>query len=247
MPRRPRLELPGIPLHVTHRGVNRAATFLDDEDFDLYRQWLHEALAEQKIALHAYVFMSNHVHLLLTPPAAGRLSRAMSRLGQRYVPTFNRKYGRTGTLWEGRFKSCLVDSERYLLSVYRYIELNPLRAAMVVAPEDYRWSSVHGNTGAASDRLITPHAAWLELGEAPDIRYEVYRQWLCAGLEAEDVSAIRAHMQQERALGSPRFQAMVERTLNRPVKCRPRGRPRADEQATGGAGEFQADIYSGPF
>jgi len=232
MPRRPRLELPGFPLHVTHRGVNRAATFLDDEDFDRYKQWLRESLGEQNIALHAYVFMSNHVHLLLTPPAAGKLSKAMSRLGQRYVPAFNRKYGRTGTLWEGRFKSCLVDSERYLLSVYRYIELNPVRAAMVGAPEHYPWSSVHGNTGMAPDRLITPHAAWLALGATAEVRCQVYRQWLRTGMEAEDLSAIRAHMEQERALGSPRFQAMVERTLNRPVKCRPRGRPRAGGAVT---------------
>ena len=128
MPRRPRLELPGYPLHVTHRGVNRAATFLDGDDFACYRQWLDEALAEHGVALHAYALMSNHVHLLLTPAAVGSLSRAMSRLGQRYVPAFNRKHGRTGTLWEGRFKSCLVDSERYLLVVHRYIELNPVRA-----------------------------------------------------------------------------------------------------------------------
>lgn len=228
MPRRPRLELPGFPLHITHRGVNRAATFLDDEDFARYRQWLRDSLAEQGVALHAYVLMSNHVHLLLTPPAAGKLSKAMSRLGQRYVPAFNRKHGRTGTLWEGRFKSCLVDSEQYLLAVYRYIELNPVRAAMVATPQDYSWSSVHGNTGAVSDGLITPHAAWLTLGSTVEGRCGAYRQWLQAGMDAEDEAAIRAHMQQERALGSPRFQAMVEKTLNRPVKCRPRGRPRAD-------------------
>ena len=110
MPRRPRLELPGIPLHVTHRGVNRAATFMDDEDFSQYRQRLGHALAGHGIALHAYVLMTNHVHLLLTPPAPGRISSAMRELGQGYVPTFNRKHRRTGTLWEGRFKSCLVDS-----------------------------------------------------------------------------------------------------------------------------------------
>lgn len=112
MPRRPRLELPGLPLHVTQRGVNRAATFLDDEDFTHYLHCLGDAFSTHGLALHAYVLMTTHVHLLLTPPAPGRLSAAMRQIGQRYVPVFNRKHGRTGTLWEGRFKSCLVDTER---------------------------------------------------------------------------------------------------------------------------------------
>lgn len=159
MPRRPRLELPGIPLHVTHRGVNRAATFLDDEDFSRYRQCLGDALAEQGIALHAYVLMTNHVHLLLTPPETGRLSVAMRQLGQRYVPAFNRRHRRTGMLREGRFKSCLMDTERYLLTVHRYIELNPVRAAMTAVAEEYRWSSVHASLGIFADPGITHYPA----------------------------------------------------------------------------------------
>lgn len=236
MPRRPRLELPGLPLHVTHRGVNRAATFLDDEDCGLYRQLLHDALGAQGVALHAYVLLTNHVHLLVTPPEPGALSRSMSRLGQRYVPAFNRKHGRTGTLWEGRFKSCLVDSERYLLTVYRYIELNPVRAAMTETPEHYRWSSVHANLAIAHDPCITPHASYLALAADPQTRGEAYRQWLHAALSDDDLHAIRAHLQQERALGSPRFQAMVEKTLNRPVALRSPGRPRRDwpDEATAG-------------
>ena len=225
MPRRPRLELPGVSLHVTHRGVNRAAVFLDDEDFLDYRHCLHEALVEQEIALHAYVLMTNHVHLLLTPPVRGRLSIAMSRLGQRYVPGFNRKHGRTGTLWEGRFKSCLVDSERYVLHVQRYIERNPVRAAMAPRAEDYRWSSVHASLASADDPLVTPHGAYLALGGPAD-RAAWYREWLQEGLDAGVEQRIRDHLQQERALGHPQFQAMVARTLNRPAAVRPRGRPR---------------------
>ncbi|MBS0457219.1 MAG: transposase [Proteobacteria bacterium] len=225
MPRRPRLELPGVPLHVTHRGVNRAAVFLDDEDHATYRQFLREALAEHGIALHAYVLMTNHVHLLLTAPAPGRLSRAMSRLGQRYVPLFNRKHGRTGTLWEGRFKSCVVDSSGYLARVHRYIELNPVRAAMVADPEHYRWSSVHASVGTASDSLLTPHPAFLAIASDPAERGRLHRQWLREALHDDELRAIRIHLQQERALGSPRFQEMVEKTLNRPVAVRPRGRP----------------------
>ena len=226
MPRRPRLELPGVPLHVTHRGINRAATFLDDEDFIRYRQCLSDALVEQGVALHAYVQMTNHVHLLLTPSAPGHLSAAMSRLGQRYVPAFNRKHGRTGTLWEGRFKSCLVDSERYLLIVHRYIELNPVRAAMVASPEEYRWSSVQASLAITIDPIITPHASYLASGSDQAQRGAAYRAWLRQGMSDEDLHAIRSHLQQERALGHPRFQAMAEKTSNRPVSLRSRGRPR---------------------
>lgn len=225
MPRRPRLELPGVPLHITHRGVNRAATFLDAEDFSTYRQVLGEELSAHGIALHAYVLMTNHVHLLLTPPAAGRLSAAMCQLGRRYVPAFNRKHGRTGTLWEGRFKSCLVDSERYLMAVHRYIELNPVRAAMVETPQACRWCSVHTSLGLTADPLVTPYPHYLALAVDPVQRACRYREWLLEGIREDDVQAIRSHLQQERALGSPRFQTMVEKTLNRPATIRGRGRP----------------------
>lgn len=234
MPRRPRLELPGIPLHVTQRGVNRAATFIDDEDFQRYRQYLGEALDRQDIALHAYVLMTNHIHLLLTCPANGLLSVAMRDLGQRYVPAFNRRYRRTGTLWEGRFKSCMVDSERYLFAVHRYIELNPVRACMVGSASEYPWSSVHASLGNTRDPLVTPHPAYLALGCSSAQRGLAYGRWLREGVTVEDTQAIRAHLQQERALGERRFQSMVERTLNRPVALRSRGRPRKAAAAVQG-------------
>lgn len=231
MPRRPRLELPGIPLHFTHRGVNRAATFLDDEDFSHYKQHLGDAWAEQGIALHAYVLMTNHVHLLLTAPAPGRLSAAMCQLGRRYVPAFNRRYGRTGTLWEGRFKSCLVETDRYALTVQRYIELNPVRARMTDAAEAYRWSSARGSLGLLEEPMLSFHPVYTALGSDPAVRAAMYRQWLIEGIAPEDVREIRAHLQQERALGSPHFQAMVEKTLNRPAALRGPGRPRSGKTA----------------
>lgn len=234
MPRRPRLEIPGLPLHITQRGVNRAATFIDDGDFVRYRDWLGEALTEHRVALHAYALMGNHVHLLATPHEPGALARVMRQLGQRYVPAFNRKHGRTGTLWEGRFKSCLVDSDRYLLSVLRYIELNPVRAAIVERAEQYRWSSVHVHLGLGTDPCVAVHPAFLALGCNPRERALVYRQWLHESLPEVDLANIRRHLRQERALGSPRFQALVEKTLNRPVAVRSRGRPRkpgSDEDA----------------
>lgn len=246
MPRRPRLELPGVPLHLTHRGVNRAATFLSPEDFSEYRSALAEAATLHRVRIHAYVLMSNHVHLLVSADAKGAVSRAMRDVGRCYVPAFNRRYRRTGTLWEGRFKSCLVDSERYLLTVYRYIELNPVRAAMVGHATHYPWSSVHGNLGRIADALLTPHPAYEALGASVADRVAAYRDWLEAGVSATDLADIRRHMQQERALGSPRFQAMVAETLQRPVQWRPRGRP-AKPLADVEAGQIQTEIYSGPF
>jgi putative transposase len=230
MPRRPRLELPGVPLHFTHRGVNRAATFLDEEDFSAYRQLLGEVLVGHGIGLHAYVLMTNHVHLLLTPLTAGSLSAAMCQLGRRYVPAFNRRHGRTGTLWEGRFKSCLVDSDRYVLTVQRYIELNPVRAAMAEMPEAYSWSSARGSLGLVADPLLSFHPVYLALGDGQHARASAYREWMDQGIDQEEMHSIRLHLQQERALGHPRFQAMVEKTLNRPVAVRGRGRPRKEKK-----------------
>ena len=226
MPRRPRLVVPGIPLHITQRGVNRAATFLDAEDFTRYRDLLAEVMAAHDVPIHAYVLMSNHVHLLATPNAPGDIAPAMRLLNQRHVGAFNRRHGRTGTLWEGRFRSCLVDSERYLMTLYRYIELNPVRAAMAARAEAYHWSSALANLGMAIDRCVTPHPMYLALGIDAETRTRAYRRWLESGVGEQELVAIRAHIRQERALGSPRFQAMVARTLNRPVGLRPRGRPR---------------------
>lgn len=225
MPRRPRLELPGIPLHITQRGVNRAAVFLDADDFAHYRSLLTETMVAHEVQVHAYVLMTNHIHLLVTASQAGGIARAMRLLNQRYVATFNRRHGRTGTLWEGRFKSCLVANDHYLLTVYRYIELNPLRAAMVTDPAGYRWSSVHANLGLAEDPCVSVHPLYVALG--PDIvtRSNAYREWLYASVSEEDLIAVRLHLRQERALGDPRFQAMVEKTLNRPPIYRSRGRP----------------------
>jgi putative transposase len=169
--------------------------------------------------------MDNHVHLLISCTQTGGISRALRVSGQSYVQAFNIRHGRSGTLWQGRFKSCLVDSDRYLLTVIRYIELNPLRAGLVAIPEEYRWSSVHTHLGRTSDLLITPHPVYLGLGTDPGQRAASYRQWLYAATGDDDTAAIRRHMAQERVLGDRRFQRMVEKALNRPVVCRPRGRP----------------------
>ncbi|WP_017462649.1 transposase [Dyella ginsengisoli] len=235
MPRQARLELPGIPLHVTQRGVNRCAIFVDDEDREHYYRLLGEATREHGIAVHAYVFMGNHVHLLLTSPQRDGLSRAMRNLGQCYVQAFNRRHRRCGTLWQGRFKSCLVDSECYLLTVYRYIELNPVRAAMVERPEQFPWSSVHANLSLQEDPLVTPHPAYLALDCDPTVRAKAYGEWLRQGVSEDDLLHIREHLQKERALGDRTFQALVERALGRSVAARPQGRPKRQNDAAEGA------------
>ena len=245
MPRRPRLVLPDVPLHITQRGVNRAATFLDAEDYGLYRDLLAEVTANHGIRVHAYALMSNHVHLLATPQGAHGLARGMGLLNQCYVSAFNQRHGRTGTLWESRFRSCLVDTERYLLSVTRYIDLNPVRAAIVDDAAAYPWSSATANLGLTDDACITPHEAYLSLGPDRACRGQAYAEWLAAGLAEEDLETIRAYIRQERALGSPRFQAMVAKTLNRPVVVRPRGRPRKLVRLE--IDGDQTDNYSVPF
>lgn len=151
-----------MPAHITDRRVAYdAAVFVDDEDRGQYLALLAEQLRRHCVALHAYVLMGNHVHLLASTSITGALSRALRNVGQCNVQAFNRRHGRTGTLWEGRFKSSLVDSDAYLLTVYRYIELNPVRAALAVWPEDYRWSSTRGNLGLRRDSLVTPHQVFI--------------------------------------------------------------------------------------
>jgi putative transposase len=212
-------------MHVTQRGVNRCAIFLDDEDRRAYLHLLRGACRSGRIVLHAYVLMDNHVHLLVTPGCDGGMSSAMHRLGQMYVQAFNARHGRVGTLLQGRFKSCLVDSDAYLLAVIRYIELNPVRAAMVERAEDFRWSSVHAHLGLRADWMLTTHATYLGLGASPAIRAVAWRRWLDQAVDEDERASIRRYLARGSVLGDVRFQEMVERALNRPVVARPRGRP----------------------
>lgn len=159
MARLPRIEFANIPQHVVQRGNDRQPCFLDDLDYRRYLRGLQEATLDCQCRIHAYVLMTNHVHLLVTPASVGGVSRMMQQVGRGYVGYFNTAHHRTGTLWEGRFKSSLVDSDRYLLTCYRYIEMNPVRAAMVAAPGEYRWSSYASNAHAHSDPIVTPHCA----------------------------------------------------------------------------------------
>ena len=175
--RLPRFELAGVPQHVVQRGNNRLPGFLDDEDRQRYLQCLRQALLRFGCKLHAYVLMSNHVHLLLTPDEAGAVSRLMHTFARNYVGMFNGRHGRTGTLWEGRYKACPVDSECYFLACSRYIELNPVRAWMVAEPGEHPWSSYRANAEGRVESLLTPHPAYL--GSVPGRRLAHRRTGPC--------------------------------------------------------------------
>jgi Transposase and inactivated derivatives len=169
--------------------------------------------------------MTNYVHLLLTPPTAGSVSRMMQKLGRQYVGQFNARHKRTGTLWEGRYKSCLVDSETYVLSCYRYIELNPVRARMTDDPTQFLWSSCAANCAHRDDPLLSPHIAYMTLGSAPAERATAYQILLRETLSEDDLHDIRIYLQQQRALGRDDFRAMIEAKTHRFAATRPAHRP----------------------
>lgn len=229
MPRRPRIYLPGVPVHLVQRGHNREACFFAEDDFIAYRDWLAEGLQKTECHLHAYVFMTNHVHLLLTPPDKDAVSRLMMLLGRRYVLHINKTYRRAGTLWDGRYKSSLVDTEGYLLLCQRYIELNPVRAGMVADPANYRWSSYRANGLGQADALLTPHAQYLDLGETAKTREAAWRDLFRSELDEEALADIRLTLDQGQPLGNGRFLDQVERMLGRRREARPQGRPRRRE------------------
>lgn len=191
MARLPRVVIPGLPLHVIQRGNNRSLTFLAAEDYRRYREVLLNASQRFGCAIHAYVLMTNHVHLLLTPEDERGPARMMQAIGRVYVRHVNARHQRTGTLWEGRYRSTLVDSERYLLACFRYIELNPVRAGMVKHPDRYRWSSYRHNADGVPDRLITAHAAYQALASSPEARREAYRVLFGHELERKTLDVIR--------------------------------------------------------
>jgi len=225
MPRRARIAIPGIPWHIIQRGNNRSPCFYAVEDYRRYLDTLQEIATKYECAVHAYVLITNHVHLLLTPNKPESAALLMKHLGQRYVQYVNRSYRRSGTLWEGRFRSCLTQSEDYVLTCYRYIELNPVRAEMVRHPRDYRWSSFRANGDGLTDTLLTPHAQYLGLGRSDDERRSSYRQLFNAHLDSERIREIRNATNGNYALGNERFKADIERTLSRRATPGKSGRP----------------------
>ena len=225
MARLPRYFVPGMPLHLIQRGNNRQVIFAGDEDFAFFRGCLLDASRREGLAIHAYVFMTNHVHLLATPASDTSAGRTLQSVGRRYVQHFNHRYGRTGTLWEGRYKSTVVDAESYLRACSRYIELNPVRAGMVVHPRDYRWSSYRAHADGECDDLVTDHPLYLSMGSDAAARQAAYRQLFHAGLEEAQIANIREATNKGWALGNDRFREQIEALANRRASPRKPGRP----------------------
>ena len=227
MPRKPRMYLAGVPCHVVQRGNNRAACFFTDDDYAFYLDFLADACQRYRVDVHAYVLMTNHVHLLLTPQTIEGASRVMQSIGRRYVQYVNKQYHRSGTLWESRHKASLVDAEHYLLACYRYIELNPLTAGMVLHPGDYRWSSYGANAWGRGDDLVSPHPLYLDLGTDPSVRRSCYRQLFARHLSKDLVHEIRNSLDFSMPLGNDRFRQQIEQALGRSIGHAKRGRPLA--------------------
>jgi len=231
MPRKTRFFVPEVPVHIVQRGNNRQPVFFRDADRRHYLRWLSEAAERFDCRIHAYVLMTNDVHLLATPARQDSVSRMLQQLGRLYVPYVNRTQRRSGTLWEGRYRASLVQAETYLLTCYRYIELNPVRAGMVQTPGEYPWSSFRCNALGASDPLIIPHPLYLAIDRKPERRRESYRS-LCQSVVAEqDLGTIRQCLQTGTPMGNSGFRDKIEQTLRVKVGYARRGRPCAQNSA----------------
>lgn len=225
MARLPRIDVPGIPQHLIVRGNNRCTIFRDDADRMIFLGFLEEALRTCACDLHAFVLMTNHVHLLATGHAEGEISALMQAVGCRFARLMNLRWGRTGTLFEGRFRSSLVQSEAYLLTCMRYIELNPVRAGIVRHPSDYQWSSFRANaTGDPSTPLVA-HEVYCQLGADPFERGLHYRELVAEGVPVRELEQIRASVRQGRALGNEDFSNRLQASLGRPIAPVRLGRP----------------------
>ena len=226
MARLPRICPVDIPQHIIQRGNNRHACFVTDQDFITYSAYLKEYADQFEVQVHAWVFMTNHVHLLCTPNVENGISNMMQALGRRYVRYFNNAYRRSGTLWEGRFKSCVIEEENYLLQVYRYIELNPVRAKMVKIPAEYKWSSYQINALGKESELCTPHPLYLRLGNDTAIRLIEYQKLFNIILLNEKLDEIRTTTHKGMAIGSNKFKLEIERLTGRRMTEGKRGRPK---------------------
>lgn len=237
MARLARISVPGYPYHIIQRGNNRQPIFASADD----KRWMLELLTENAtlhdVAIHAYVLMDNHFHLLATPRTAQSLPVMMQAVGRRYVRYFNDRQGRTGTLWEGRYKSALVQTERYLLACMVYFDLNPVRAGLVNLPQDYPWSSHSHYVGTHSDKLVTPHALVWELGNTPFARESSYRELVQTGISNQQRDALAQSAQSGWVLGDAQFVARLQGATNRRLSKSSPGRPvkldRSESPSTG--------------
>lgn len=225
MARLPRLTVPGYPHHLIQRGNNRQPIFGGEADYRFLLDLLEQYSRESRVAIHSYVLMGNHFHVLATPETDKGLPGMMQAVGRRYVRYFNGRYGRTGTLWEGRYRSTLVQAERYLLACMVYIDLNPVRAGMVTDPGAYAWSSFRHYAGIAPDRLVTPHPLYWELGNTPFAREHAYADLIASGLARDVQQALADSTHRGWALGDPAYLADLQRRSPRRIAPLAAGRP----------------------
>ena len=230
MARLPRFVIPGQPQHVIVRGNNRTEIFCADTDYQFYLEKLQLACDKHACKLHAYVLMTNHAHLLITPHGEQSMGKAMQMLGRYYVQYYNYTYQRTGTLWEGRYKATLIDSEAYLLTCMRYIELNPVRADMVAHPSNYPWSSYHCNALGRRSELVAPHIEYLRLGKTNEERRAAYRQLFKHHIAESSLNEIRDSTNKAWVLGNDRFKQRIQKQLERRVEPNAKGGDRKSEK-----------------
>jgi len=225
MARQPRLVLPDQPHHVLQRGNDNQPIFRDDDDHRRFLEFLRESAKFYRVAIHAYVLMPNHVHLLATPSDEDGLAAMMQKVGRLYVPWFNNKYGRSGTLFQGRFRTSVIDASAHFLACVRYIELNPQRNQLAFDPLEYPWSSYAHHAGVRPDPLITDHAKYWELGNTPFQREAAYIELAQQGMSGQELDAINAAVLTGAPLGSHAFMLELERKTKRQILPAKRGRP----------------------
>lgn len=233
MARLPRLVVPHQPHHVIQSGNDRQSIFRDAEDYSVFLRWLREAAKQFRVAVHAYALMPDHLHLLVSPTDDTGLGKMMQWVGRHYVPYFNNKYDRSGTLWQGRFRATVIESEPYFLACSRYIESNPVRAGLVQEAVDYPWSSFSHHAGVKPDPLITDHPLFWALGNTPFDREVAYKELMNQGLASREIEAISQATLKGWPLGSEKFKTMLARQTNRRVTPAKRGRPPKPRQDPG--------------
>ncbi|MBS1187662.1 MAG: transposase [Burkholderiaceae bacterium] len=235
MARTARLVIPNMPHHIIQSGNDRQSIFRDDADYLAFQAWLKDAARQFRVALHAYVLLPNQVHLLATPVDETGLARMMQWVGRYYVPYFNQKYSRSGTLWQGRFKTSVIESEQYFLPCSRYIEMKPVRTGLAANPADYRWSSFAHHVGDRPDSMITDHPLYWGMGNTPFEREAAYKAWILQPVPDGELDALSSAVAKGWALGSDEFKIALERRTSRRVRPGKKGRPR--KQADGQSAE----------
>lgn len=225
MARQPRLSIAGYPHHIIQRGNNREMIFHTDEDRQAYLAWLDEYAKKFDVAVHAFVLMDNHTHLLVTPSSEQSLSSLMQALAQRYTQSYNYFHKHTGTVWEGRYKSTVVQSDRYLLACMAYIDLNPVRAGMVREPADYAWSTHRHYIGQQAQPIVTAHELMWTLGNTPFSREKTYRELVQAGISKDQQKELTDSAFKGWALGDEAFMASLQSSTDRRISKQSAGRP----------------------